>query len=109
MTTTQRTFSILAMTAFVGLALNTTDAMARGNNRHTAQSNKQVVHVVERTVVHKHIQPAPSKAPSHVNHRAPQRTTHKVQHVVHHTAPAPLGISISNGHVSISLPGIHIN
>ncbi len=106
MTTIQRTLSILAMAAFVGLACNATDAEARGNNNHN--NSKQVVQV-EKTTVHKVVTTAPvqnhkaqHKAP--VQHHAPQ----KVTHVVHHAAPSPFGISISNGHVSVSLPGIHI-
>lgn len=105
MTTIQRTLSILAMAAFVGLACNTTDAMARGNSQN--HNSKQIVHV-EKTVVKTVVKQAPSKAPvRHQAHKAPTR--HVVKHVVHHSAPSPFGINISNGHVSVSLPGIHIN
>lgn len=106
MTTIQRTLSILAMAAFVGLACNTTDAMARGNNNQNHNS-KQVVHV-EKTVVKTVVKQAPQKDPTkHNHHKAPSRQV--VKHVVHHSAPSPFGINISNGHVSVSLPGIHIN
>ncbi len=104
MTTLQRTLSILAMAAVFGLTCNANDAEARGNNQHTSRNSKQVVHV-EKTVT-KVVHKAPARHQQKVvHHRAPQKTTHVVHH---HSVPSPFGISISNGHVSLSLPGIHI-
>ncbi|MFI3272777.1 MAG: hypothetical protein R3Y11_11875 [Pseudomonadota bacterium] len=122
MTTIQRTLSILAMAAFVSFTCNATDAEARGNDNHN--NTKQVVQV-EKTTVHTVVTKAPAQqanrqAPQQANRQAPQqapkqaqnhnahRAPQKVTHVVHHAAPSPFGISISNGHVSVSLPGINI-